>query len=131
MHHPIWAPVWDTTLTLLEDTLAEVEVLSGGRNLARAGTATQSSVNWGGTAERAIDGLAGRLGLADRFFGGSADRGHDHALSAAGLTVERLRATPEGVVVAGSVAAAIAVMILYYLGQRFVVQGLAAGAVKG
>lgn len=48
--------------------------------------------------------LAGRLGLADRFFGGSADRGHDHALSAAGLTVERLRASPEGVVVAGSVA---------------------------
>lgn len=48
--------------------------------------------------------LAGRLGLSDRFFGGSADGGHDHVLSAAGLTVERLRATPEGVVVAGSVA---------------------------
>jgi 2-oxo-3-hexenedioate decarboxylase len=26
VHHPIWAPVWDSTLTLLEDTLAEVEV---------------------------------------------------------------------------------------------------------
>ena len=36
-----------------------------------------------------------------------------------------------GLIMAGSVAAAIPVMILYYLGQRFVVQGLAAGAVKG
>jgi ABC-type maltose transport system permease subunit len=32
---------------------------------------------------------------------------------------------------AGSVAAAVPVMVLYYLGQRFVVQGLSAGAVKG
>ena len=32
---------------------------------------------------------------------------------------------------AGSVIAAIPVMILYMLAQRFVVQGLAAGAVKG
>jgi ABC-type maltose transport system permease subunit len=31
---------------------------------------------------------------------------------------------------AGSVAAAVPVMVLYYLAQRFVVQGLAAGAVK-
>ncbi len=26
VHHPIWAPVWDTTLTLLEGTQADVEV---------------------------------------------------------------------------------------------------------
>lgn len=26
VHHPIWAPVWDTTLTLLDGTLAEVDV---------------------------------------------------------------------------------------------------------
>ena len=36
-----------------------------------------------------------------------------------------------GLIMAGSVSAAVPVMILYYLGQRFVVQGLAAGAVKG
>lgn len=36
-----------------------------------------------------------------------------------------------GLIMAGSVAAAAPVMILYYVGQRFVVQGLAAGAVKG
>lgn len=36
-----------------------------------------------------------------------------------------------GLIMAGSVAAAVPVMVLYYLGQRFVVQGLAAGAVKG
>ncbi|MEM7132740.1 MAG: carbohydrate ABC transporter permease [Chloroflexota bacterium] len=36
-----------------------------------------------------------------------------------------------GQIMAGSVAAALPVMVLYYLGQRFVVQGLAAGAVKG
>lgn len=36
-----------------------------------------------------------------------------------------------GQIMAGSVAAAVPVMVLYYLGQRFVVQGLAAGAVKG
>ena len=48
-------------------------------------------------------GLAERLGLSDTFFGGSADAGHDHALSPTGITVERLRAAPEGVVVGGSV----------------------------
>jgi multiple sugar transport system permease protein len=32
---------------------------------------------------------------------------------------------------AGSVVAAVPVMVLYYLAQRFVVQGLSAGAVKG
>lgn len=36
-----------------------------------------------------------------------------------------------GLIMAGSVSAAVPVMALYYLGQRFVVQGLAAGAVKG
>ncbi|MBZ0294638.1 MAG: carbohydrate ABC transporter permease [Anaerolineae bacterium] len=36
-----------------------------------------------------------------------------------------------GLIMAGSVAAAVPVMLLYYLSQRFVVQGLAAGAVKG
>jgi multiple sugar transport system permease protein len=36
-----------------------------------------------------------------------------------------------GLIMAGSMLAALPVMILYYLAQRFVVQGLAAGAVKG
>jgi multiple sugar transport system permease protein len=36
-----------------------------------------------------------------------------------------------GPMMAGSVMAAIPVMLLYMLAQRFVVQGLAAGAVKG
>lgn len=36
-----------------------------------------------------------------------------------------------GLIMAGAVAAALPVMVLYYLAQRFVVQGLAAGAVKG
>lgn len=36
-----------------------------------------------------------------------------------------------GLIMAGSVMAALPVMVLYYLAQRFVVQGLAAGAVKG
>jgi multiple sugar transport system permease protein len=36
-----------------------------------------------------------------------------------------------GLIMAGSVLAAVPVMLLYYLAQRFVVQGLAAGAVKG
>lgn len=37
-------------------TLAEVEVWSGGRNVAREGSATQSSEAWGGVAARALDG---------------------------------------------------------------------------
>jgi anaerobic selenocysteine-containing dehydrogenase len=41
--------------------------------------------------------LAQRLGLADVFFGGSADRGHDAALVGVGLTVDELRRHPEGV----------------------------------
>lgn len=36
-----------------------------------------------------------------------------------------------GLIMAAAVASAIPVMLLYYLAQRFVVQGLAAGAVKG
>ena len=36
-----------------------------------------------------------------------------------------------GLIMAGAVLAALPVMILYYLAQRFVVQGLSAGAVKG
>ncbi len=36
-----------------------------------------------------------------------------------------------GLIMAGAFLAALPVMILYYLAQRFVVQGLAAGAVKG
>ena len=37
-------------------TLAEVEVVSKGRNIAKSGKATQSSVGAGGVPERAIDG---------------------------------------------------------------------------
>ena len=37
-------------------TLAEVEVWSGGRNVAREGTASQDSTAWDGVAARAIDG---------------------------------------------------------------------------
>lgn len=37
-------------------TLAEVEVISGGENVAREGKATQSSVAHGGVPERALDG---------------------------------------------------------------------------
>ncbi|MCB0072427.1 MAG: carbohydrate ABC transporter permease [Caldilineaceae bacterium] len=36
-----------------------------------------------------------------------------------------------GLIMAASVSAAVPVMVLYFLAQRFVVQGLAAGAVKG
>jgi hypothetical protein len=37
-------------------TLAEVEVMSGGKNIARSGKATQSSTSAGGVPERGIDG---------------------------------------------------------------------------
>lgn len=40
-------------------TLAEVEVLSDGRNIAASGKASQSSVAWSGVAARAIDGNRG------------------------------------------------------------------------
>ncbi len=44
-------------------TLAEVEIFSGGRNVARGGKATQSSTASGGDAGRAIDGnTSGRYG---------------------------------------------------------------------
>lgn len=36
--------------------LAEVQVFSGGENIARKGTATQSSISWDGKPELAIDG---------------------------------------------------------------------------
>jgi len=36
-----------------------------------------------------------------------------------------------GLIMAGAVASAVPVMVLYYLAQRFVVQGLTAGSVKG
>lgn len=39
-------------------TLAEVEVLSGGANAARGGSASQSTTAWSGVAARAIDGNA-------------------------------------------------------------------------
>ena len=48
-------------------------------------------------------GLAARLGLGDRMFGLDADRGHDAALARTGLTVEKLRRSPEGIVVEGAV----------------------------
>lgn len=37
-------------------TLAEVEVISGGKNVAKGGKATQSSTNSGGVAAKALDG---------------------------------------------------------------------------
>ncbi|HVS08539.1 MAG TPA: PVC-type heme-binding CxxCH protein [Planctomycetota bacterium] len=44
-------------------TLAEVEVLSGGENVAPRGRATQSSLAWDGVPERALDGnRSGRYG---------------------------------------------------------------------
>jgi multiple sugar transport system permease protein len=36
-----------------------------------------------------------------------------------------------GLIMAGAATAAVPVMVLYYLAQRFMVQGLAAGSVKG
>lgn len=42
-------------------------------------------------------GLAQRLGLADIFFGLDVDRGHNVMLADTGLSVETLRATPEGI----------------------------------
>jgi anaerobic selenocysteine-containing dehydrogenase len=47
--------------------------------------------------------LAARLGLADRFFGCDADRGHDTVLSKTGLSVANLRSVPEGVEIDGKV----------------------------
>ncbi len=48
--------------------------------------------------------LAARLGLADRFFGCNADRGHDAILAKTGLSVAKLRSVPEGIEIDGTVA---------------------------
>ena len=50
----------------------------------------------------AID-LATRLGMSEQFFGGDADRGHDHMLKPAGLSVGQLREKPEGIVLSSEV----------------------------
>jgi anaerobic selenocysteine-containing dehydrogenase len=47
--------------------------------------------------------LARMLGFEDRFFGCDADRGHDHVLAPAGLSVQRLRAAPDGIELAATV----------------------------
>lgn len=47
--------------------------------------------------------LAERLGLADKFFGCSADRGHDAVLKGVGLTVAQLRKRPDGIELASTV----------------------------
>jgi anaerobic selenocysteine-containing dehydrogenase len=46
--------------------------------------------------------LSSRLGLADVMFGCNADRGHDAVVAPAGLSVARLRHSPEGIEVATS-----------------------------
>ncbi len=48
--------------------------------------------------------LAGRLGMSADFFDGDVDRGHDHVLAPAGLTVAELRRNPGGIAVEGEVA---------------------------
>ena len=48
--------------------------------------------------------LAERLGLAAQFFNGNSDAGHNAVLAPAGLSVEQLRAHPEGIEVPGEVA---------------------------
>ena len=48
--------------------------------------------------------LAERLGLAAQFFNGNSDAGHNAVLAPAGLSVEQLRAHPEGVELPGEVA---------------------------
>lgn len=50
-----------------------------------------------------VMGLAARLGLGDRMFDLDVDRGHDAVLARTGLTVERLRRSPESIVVEGVV----------------------------
>ena len=55
-----------------------------------------------GDTEIALD-LARRLGLADAMFGCDPDRGHAHVLSPSGVTLEALRAAPEGVTLPGEV----------------------------
>ena len=41
--------------------------------------------------------LAGRLGLAEQFFGGSIEAAYHHQLQPSGTTVEQLRAEPRGI----------------------------------
>ncbi len=41
--------------------------------------------------------LATRLGMGDGFFGGRLDAGWNHMLGPLGLTVDQLRARPEGI----------------------------------
>ena len=48
-------------------------------------------------------GLAERLGLSELMFGGDVDAGHAHQLAPSGVTLDQLRAQPEGVVVEGEV----------------------------
>jgi anaerobic selenocysteine-containing dehydrogenase len=48
--------------------------------------------------------LAERFGLANKFFGCDADAGHDAVLAKTGLTVEKLRAAPQGVELDATVA---------------------------
>lgn len=43
--------------------------------------------------------LAQRLGMVDQFFGGSVEAGWNHLLKPTGLTVEQLRASPQGIAV--------------------------------
>ena len=47
--------------------------------------------------------FANRIGMSDQFFGCNADRGHDHVLAPAGLSVAALRAHPEGVTLPSAV----------------------------
>lgn len=47
--------------------------------------------------------LAARLGLGDLMFGGDAEAGHAHLLSPSGVTLEQLRAAPQGVTLPGEV----------------------------
>ena len=47
-------------------TLCEVEIISGGKNIAPTGTAKQSSTEYGGTAQGAIDGKPGHTYRAGR-----------------------------------------------------------------
>jgi hypothetical protein len=37
-------------------SIAEIEVFSGGKNIAKSGKATQSTTGWEGVPERAVDG---------------------------------------------------------------------------
>ncbi len=48
-------------------------------------------------------GLASRLGLSEVFFGGEKDVGYERILAPAGVTVDQLRASPEGVDLPASV----------------------------